>query len=166
MGIRLRRRRLENALPRSLSAQKELITALDADVDRQLAAAETASAGITTRASILIAAAGVTSGLQTSDQSAVPAVLAILATLVGVCLLLMRTAAEVPIVEAEETFWAQSPMVARRNLMHWKNGVLLEREQSLRRRRIALVSGFGLLAASISGELIIKIVNALNGGGE
>lgn len=153
--------------PPSIRAQRELITALDADVDRQLAAAETASAGVTTRASVLIAAAGVTSGLQVSSTVIIPAILAVLSALVGVGLLLMRTAKEVPILEAEETFWAQPPPVtARRNLMHWKHGVLLEREQSLHRRRAVLVVGFALLAASISTDLMVSIVHVSGGGGE
>ncbi|KJL32261.1 hypothetical protein [Microbacterium azadirachtae] len=152
--------------PPALRAQRELITALDADVDRQLAAAETASAGITTRASVLIAAAGVTSGLQVSSAVVIPAVLAVLSALVGVGLLLMRTAKEVPILEAEETFWAQPPVTARRNILHWKNGVLLERERSLYRRRAVLVVGFALLAASISADLVISIVHVSCGGGE
>lgn len=147
-------------------AQEELIAALNADVDRQLAAADHASAGMTTRASILIAAAGVTSGLQVSADLGVPAILAVAAALVGVSLLLMRTADEVPIREAEETFWAQPPVVAKRNLMHWKNGVLLANEKSLRRRRIALIAGFVLLASSISWELATGIVQVLLWGGE
>ena len=155
--IRLRGR--STPRPRSIRAQRELIAALDADVDRQLAAAETASAGVTTRASVLIAAAGVTSGLQVSSTVIIPAILAVLSALVGVGLLLMRTAKEVPILEAEETFWAQPPVTARRNLMHWKNGVLLEREQSLHRRRAVLVVGFALLAASISTDLMVSIVH-------
>ncbi|KTR10185.1 hypothetical protein NS330_13355 [Curtobacterium citreum] len=81
-------------------------------------------------------------------------------------LMLMRTAEEVPILEAEETFWAQSPVTAKRNLMHWKNRVLLANERSLRKRRVVLVAGFALLASSISWQLVIGIVNVLNGGGE
>lgn len=147
-------------------AQGELVAALSADVDRQLTAAEHASAGMATRASILIAAAGVTSGLQVSADLGVPAILAVAAALVGVSLMLMRTAEEVPILEAEETFWAQSPVTAKRNLMHWKNRVLLANERSLRKRRVVLVAGFALLASSISWQLVIGIVNVLNGGGE
>lgn len=162
----MRRREAGDVRQGSLESKRELIVALDADVDRQLAAAETASAGITTRASILIAAAGVTSGLQVSAQSVIPAVLAVIGALVGVSLMLMRTATEVPILEAEATFWAQSPMAARRNLVHWKNDVLAEREESLRRRRIVLVSGFALLAASISAELVVRVVHFLTWGGE
>lgn len=167
-------RRLGSALggprkrPRSQipQAQDELIAALSADVDRQLVAAEHASAGMTTRASILIAAAGVTSGLQVSADLGVPAVLAVAAALVGVSLMLMRTAEEVPILEAEETFWAQPPVTAKRNLMHWKHRVLLANERSLRRRRVVLVAGFALLASSISWQLATGIIHVLNGGGE
>src|SRR3546814_8689657 len=79
---------------RRIYRRRDLIWALDADVDRQLLGAETASAAISTRASILIAAAGLTSGLQVTELSVVPAVLAALAALVGVALLLMRTADE------------------------------------------------------------------------
>lgn len=166
MRFRIRRRQSDDDHPHSLRSQRELILALDADVDRQLAAADAASAGITTRASILIAAAGLTSGLQVSEQAVVPAILAVLSALVGVSLLLMRTADEIPILEAETTFWAQPPVVARRNLLHWKNGVLLEREQSLRHRRALLVSGFILLAASISSEMVVGVIHVLSGGGE
>ncbi|XKH52859.1 hypothetical protein LG284_12810 [Citricoccus nitrophenolicus] len=129
--------------------QHELVAALDADVDRQLAAVQVASSGITTRASILIGAAGLTSGLQLSSISIVPSVLSVLGALIGVALLMMRTATEVPILEAEQTFWQDSPTVARRNLMHWKLGILEDGEKSLRRRRYVLICGFTLLAGSI-----------------
>lgn len=164
--MRSRTRRLGRSRADDLRWQRELIFALDADVDRQLAAAESASAGVTTRASILIAAAGLTSGLQMSSQLVIPSILTVLAALTGVWLLLMRTAHEVPILEAEETFWTQPAVVARRHLMHWKHGVLLEREHSLRRRRIVLVIGFVLLAGSISWELSVNIVDLVAGGGE
>lgn len=151
---------------RNLLPQRELINALDADVDRQMQAAETSSAAISTRASILVAAAGLTSGLQTSSVSFVPAALAVLAALIGVALLMMRTASEVPIIEAESTFWNDAPDVARRNLMYWKHSVLREREGSLVRRRRVLIVGFVLLAGSIGFDLVSAIVTSTIGGGE
>ena len=109
MRVRLGRRGPGVVREPSLRLQRALIVALDSDDAREHSAAAAASAGITTRASILIAAAGVTSGLQVSTHSVVPAVLAVVGALVGVSLLLMRTVDEVPILEAEETFWAQPP---------------------------------------------------------
>lgn len=150
----------------SLRAQKTLILALDADVNRQLNAAETASTGITTRASILVAAAGVTSGLQLSSQLIVPAILTVAAALVGVGLLVMRTADEIPILEAEKTFWTDAPVVAQRKMLHWKHGVLREREKSLHRRRVVLIVGFALVAVSISWELVVGLLKVVSGGGE
>lgn len=119
---------------------------------------------MSTRASILVAAAGLTSGVQLSTQSAWPAVLTAFAALVGVMLLLMRTASEVPIAEAEDQFWADTPVTAIRNLMHWKLGVLREREHSLSRRRWLLIAGFALLAVSIGTDLILSLTMTLGGG--
>lgn len=166
MRPRARRKRASDANGEDLHAQQALITALDADVNRQLNAADAASSGITTRASILIAAAGLTSGLQTSTDLIAPAVLTVAAALVGVGLLLMRTANEVPILEAEETFWQEPPVAAQRGLLHWKHGVLREREASLRRRRIVLIIGFALVAVSISWELVADLSQTIAGGGE
>lgn len=149
-----------------MRSQYELVIALDADIDRQLQAADAASAAISTRASILVAAAGLTSGLQTSSVSFTPASLAIVAALVGIALLMMRTATEIPILEAETRFWKNPPAVARRNLLHWKHDVLRERESSLVKRRRALIAGFILLAGSISYELVSSILTSLLEGGE
>lgn len=147
-----------------LEQQRTLVVALNADVDRQLASSEAASAAMSTRASILVAAAGLTSGVQLSAQSAWPAVLTAVAALVGVMLLVMRTTSEVPIADAEKQFWTDTPVAAIRNLMHWKLGVLRERERSLSRRRWLLVSGFALLAASIGTDLILNLTMTLGGG--
>jgi hypothetical protein len=157
---------MKSKSPTQMRPQHELIVALDADIDRQLQAADATSAAISTRASILIAAAGLTSGLQTSSVSFTPASLAILAALIGVALLMMRTTTEIPILEAETRFWKNSPAVARRNLMHWKHDVLRERERSLVKRRRVLIAGFILLAGSISYELVSSIVTLLLEGGE
>lgn len=162
----VRRRHARGVGRGSLHAQQALILALDADVNRQLDAAEAASTGITTRASILIAAAGLTSGLQLSSQLIVPAILTVVAALVGVGLLIMRTANEIPILEAEETFWTDAPAVAQRNILHWKHDVLREREKSLHRRRIVLIVGFALVAVSISWELVVELLKLVSGGGE
>lgn len=144
--------------------QRALIAALSADVDRQLSSAETAAAAQSTRATILIGAAGLTSGFQVSGFSFWPALLAAIAALFGVVLLTMRMASEVPILEAEETFWADPPDVALRNLMHWKHDVLAERESSLKSRRWVLLIGFALLASSICLELILSAANLPHGG--
>jgi hypothetical protein len=146
--------------------QRALIAALSADVDRQLSSAETAAAAQSTRASILIGAAGLTSGFQVSGFSFWPALLAAIAALFGVALLTMRMASEVPIPEAEITFWQDPPDVALRNLLHWKNDVLAERESSLKSRRWVLLIGFALLASSICLELILSAASLLQGGGE
>ncbi len=144
--------------------QRELVLALSADVDRQLASTEAASAAMSTRAAILIAAAGLTSGVQLSVESALPAVFTALSAIVGVLLLVMRTAPEVPIAEAEAQFWTDDPVVSVRNLMHWKLDVLEERERSLFLRRWVLILGFTLLAASIGTDLVITAVATLGGG--
>ena len=148
----------------AMQAQKELIIGLNAEVDRQLSSTEATSAAISTRASILVAAAGLTSGVQLSAESALPALFTAMSALLGVALLVMRTASEVPISEAEARFWTDSPVVAIRNLMHWKLGVLRERERSLARRRRVLILGFGLLAASIATDLLSTIIQRLAGG--
>lgn len=143
-----------------------MIAALDADVDRQLADAAMASAAISTRAAILVAAAGLTSGLQVTVLSIWPAAMTALSALIGVWLLMMRTSRELPIAEAEERFWNDPPVTARRNVMRWKlSTVLMPREKALKRKRTALVAGFALLAASICLELALNLVAVACGGG-
>ncbi|WEG08639.1 hypothetical protein PU630_15550 [Microbacterium horticulturae] len=115
-----------------------------------------AGGAIATRASVLVAAAGLTSGFQFSAPSLIAALLAACAALTGVALLMMRSTTEVPIEQAEESFWNDSPDEARRNLLHWKLGVLRERERALVRRRRVLVVGFVLLAGSIVVDLVIS----------
>lgn len=144
--------------------QRELILALNADVDRQLSSAETASAAMSTRAAVLVAAAGLTSGVQLSAEAALPALFTALSAIAGVILLLMRTAPEVPIHDAEAQFWTDGPVTSIRNLMHWKLDVLKERERSLFRRRVILILGFALLVASISTDSAIAIITAIKGG--
>lgn len=146
---------------RSIRRKRDLIFALDADIDRQLAESAAAAAGMSTRASILVAAAGLTSGLQYTTASVPPMILTAAAALLGVSLLMMRRSTEVPIVAAEAEFWNDSPTTARRNLMYWKLDVLKERESSLERRRPVLVTGFAVLAASICLDLILTIVNLI-----
>lgn len=166
MKLGLRRREAPDRSREDLQAKQALILALDADVSRQLTAAEAASSGITTRASILIAAAGLTSGLQSSSQLVTPVVFTVAAALVGLGLLLMRTANEVPILEAEKTFWNEPPVAAQRALLHWKHGVLREREASLHRRRVVLVIGFALVAISTSWELVTELSQISSRGGD
>lgn len=147
-----------------MHAQRELVLALNADVDRQLVSSEASAAAMSTRASLLVAAAGLTSGVQLSAESALPALVTALSAITGVLLLLMRTAPEVPVAEAEAQFWTNPPVVAVRNLMHWKLDVLRERERSLLRRRWVLILGFALLATSIGMDLVITIITILRGG--
>lgn len=148
----------------SLLSQRELILALSADVDRQMTSTEVASAAMSTRAAVLVAAAGFTSGVQLSTDSSLPALFTALSAIVGVMLLLMRTAPEVPIAEAEAQFWTAGPVTSIRNLMYWKLDILHERERSLLRRRRLLILGFTLLTASIGAELAIALITSLQGG--
>lgn len=147
-----------------LRDQAALIEALDGDIDRQLAESAAAASSISTRASILVAAAGLTSGLQYSTASLIPMILTTAAALIGVGLLLMRRATEVPIEAAEADFWSDPPTTARRNIMYWKLDVLKERESNLERRRPVLVTGFAVLAASICLDLTLTIVSLITEG--
>lgn len=105
------------------------------------------------RASVLVASAGILTGLQTSGSwsllFAISVSFSAIAAVLGVLVLVPRLGGEVNIDQAEKDYWNNLDAEAIRNLTKYKLDILRVDESALKKRRTLLLLGFGALAASI-----------------
>jgi len=132
-----------------------LVAILSDEVDRQLQSVGARASSMSTRASLLVGAAGIMTGLQVAPDGDRPwqyiasLVAAGLAALVGVIALIPRGAPEVPILAAERTFWNYTASESRWTLAHWKLDTLRDQERALKWRALVVVAGFASLTIAI-----------------
>lgn len=140
---------------KNLRSHRHLLDALDKEVEAQRISNDSRSASMTTRSSILVAAAGVVGGLQIAASHSrtwfeLAAASAALAAIVGVVGMWPRTGPENDVGDLEAELWPMSKNMSAYTLMHRKLEILKLDEAALRRRRYWVVAGFTLLALSIS----------------
>lgn len=140
---------------KELKLRAGLIDTLAGEVDRQLESVGARSRSMSTRASLLVGAASIVTGLQLLPTSGLPwqyvvsVVAGVVAAVLGVIALVPRAAPEVPILTAERTFWNYSPTRAQWTLTHWKLLTLREQEKALKWRARIVVAGFAALTTAI-----------------
>ncbi len=122
---------------------------------------------MSTRASILVGAASIVTGLQLPEASASSAwfllaiAAAVLAVVLGVIVLLPGRGKEVQVLEAETEFWNSTDSRAIWTLSHWKLDALKAQEKRLKNRAVVLVVGFAALGASLSLSFVYLLNSAL-----
>lgn len=139
---------------RELRERRGLIDNLSAEVDRQRASHAGRTNAMTTRLSILVAAASVTGGLQLGVDKptawyVVGVFLAGAAALLGAAGLWPVSGTENGIEELQNELWNKSPDEAAYILMHRKLEILRDEEKVLTIRAWLSRFGFGALAMSI-----------------
>jgi len=139
---------------RQLRERIGLIRDLSAEVDRQRAAYTSRASAMTTRLSILVAAASVAAGLQLG--AAHPTVwyvigvfLAGAAALLGAAGLWPVSGTENGVQELQDELWGMAPEEAAYVFMHRKLEILRDEETVLTVRAWLSRFGFGALALSI-----------------
>lgn len=143
---------------RGLRRNRVLIDALSADADRQLAAVERRHEAVVSRASLLIAAAGVSGSLLAPSDATVASVFSTVATIaslaaaaVAVAVLFMRLrATEVDLEGALAQYWDDDPAEAIRNFTTYRMQVVRDDERALVRRTALLHSAFALFVVALA----------------
>ena len=109
------------------------------------------------RASILIAAASLSTALQVGQQGPwfLAAVwLSVTSALLGALVLLPRMGDQLNIKKNEDDLWGLDPVAFSRDLMHQKWDLIREDEKALRWRRYVLLGGYAALALSLAAAAI------------
>lgn len=134
-----------------------LLAALHQETDLQRADVSSRTGMMSTRASILIAAASLSTALQVGQQGPwfLAAVwLSAASAISGAVVLLPRLGDQFAIEENEKHLWDQDPLELNRDLMHQKLHVLREDEKALFWRRYVLLAGYTALALSLGAAAI------------
>jgi hypothetical protein len=141
-------------LERNVGNRRALIERLLVDSERQLSANSATASSLATRASILIASASITIGLQlTRPAHAGWYVLALscsaIAALCGAVVALARRSREVDLVDLESKAWNETDTIAARRLLYSRIAILRVDRRSLFWRAIVLVVGFAFMFIGI-----------------
>jgi hypothetical protein len=140
-----------------LRRNKALIAALHQETDAQRADVASRAGMMSTRASILIAAASLSTALQVGQQGPwfVAAVwLSVTSAILGALVLLPRLGDQLNIKQNEDDLWGQDPAEFSRDLMHQKLTLLRGDEKALYWRRYVLLAGYTALALSLAAAAI------------
>lgn len=138
---------------RELRERREIIDALGAEVERQRESLSVRASAMTTRLSVLVAAASVTGGLQLTQGQPTPwyvvgVFLAGMAALLGGVGLWPRGGGENGVEDLQDELWNEPPAVAAYVLVHRKLEILKDDESTLKFR--AWFARFGFLALGLS----------------
>ncbi|WP_146070884.1 hypothetical protein [Arthrobacter sp. B1805] len=142
---------------RDLRRNKALIAAIHQETDAQRADVASRTGTMHTRASILIAAASLSTALQVGQQGPwfVGAVwLSVTSAILGALVLLPGLGDQLNIEQNEKDLWGQEPTEFSRDLMHQKWDLLREDEKALFWRRNVLLTGYAALALSLAAAAI------------
>ena len=139
---------------RELRERRYILETLDREVDRQrLSVASRASAGMT-RASILIASAGVlmsveAATLTTGKFEVASMCLAAVAVVLGAIVLVPRHGGENGIEDLQDELWNLKRDAATHRLLHRKLEILREDERLLKQRSLFAIYGFGTFVLAL-----------------
>ncbi|NOJ58977.1 hypothetical protein [Arthrobacter sp. 260] len=142
---------------RDTRRNKELLSALHQETDLQREDVSLRTGMMSTRASILVAAASLSTALQSGQQGLffVAAIwLSVLAAILGAVVLLPRLGDQLSIQGNETDLWDSDEVELNRDLMHQKLSILRQDEKSLLWRRQVLLSGYTVLALSLAAAAI------------
>lgn len=138
---------------RGLRRNKELLAALHQETDHQRADVSSRAGMMSTRASILIAAASLSTALQSGQQGPwfLAAVwLSVVSAILGAVVLLPRLGSQLGVEQNEKNLWDQNPTEFIRDLMHQKLRILRRDEKAMLWRRYVLLAGYTALALSLA----------------
>lgn len=156
MNDRWERRRLRKSR-QDFRRNKELLTALHRETDYQRADVAARTGKISTKASILIASASISSALQYDAQGFwfLAAVwLSVVAAVLGALVLLPRVGSHLAVEAYEQELWGEEPSEVHRDLMYQKLRILRQDEKALLWRRKILLVGYAALAVSLLSAAI------------
>lgn len=142
---------------RDLRRNEALLAALDKETDAQRADVASRAGMMSTRASILIAAASLSTALQAGQQGPwfLAAIwLSVASAILGAVVLLPTVGDQLNIKQNENDLWGQDPAQFTRDLMHQKRDLLQGDETTLFWRRRVLLAGYSALALSLAAAAI------------